>query len=110
MPEKTAFARFQIEHIIPIKHHGSSELDNLAWACLQCNAAKSSNLVAYDLETGELTPLYNPRAQTWRDHFEIREALIIGKTSVGRVTIDVLDMNCSEQLSLREALIQRNQW
>jgi hypothetical protein len=28
---------FQIEHVIPRKHHGSDEEDNLALACFACN-------------------------------------------------------------------------
>jgi hypothetical protein len=39
---------FHVEHIVAKKHHGSDNPDNLAWACLECNAAKSSNLIPQD--------------------------------------------------------------
>src|SRR5438445_13579582 len=35
---------FQIEHIIPRKHHGSDATDNLALACFSCNNHKGPNL------------------------------------------------------------------
>jgi hypothetical protein len=110
LPDSATIVHFQVEHIIPIKHHGSSELDNLAWACLQCNAAKGSNLAAYDPDTAELTPLFNPRQQQWVDHFELQDAVIVGKTSTGRVTVDVLNMNISQQIDIREAAMQCGLW
>jgi 5-methylcytosine-specific restriction endonuclease McrA len=38
------FLSFHIEHIVAKKYYGSGDLDNLAWACLECNLGKSSNL------------------------------------------------------------------
>src|SRR5690242_6493686 len=40
---------FHIEHIVARKHHGPDYPDNLAWACLECNLGKSSNLSGRDL-------------------------------------------------------------
>ena len=34
----------QVDHIISLKHGGSSELDNLAYACASCNRAKGSDV------------------------------------------------------------------
>lgn len=59
----------QIEHIIAVKHGGLTEPDNLALACAQCNGHKGSDIASYDDQTGNLTPLFNPRTQQWGDHF-----------------------------------------
>src|SRR5262249_46343434 len=51
---------FHIEHIVAKKHHGSDRPDNLAWACLECNLGKSSNLSGRDTESGRVLVLFNP--------------------------------------------------
>lgn len=61
---------FQIEHIIPKKHHGSDDATNLALACFACNNHKGSNLTGIDPETRQLTPLFHPRTDAWDEHFE----------------------------------------
>ena len=71
---------FHVDHIIPPMHGGSSLLDNLAWACFECNVKKGTNVASYDPLSELLTPLYNPRTQIWNDHFEIIGDEIIGKT------------------------------
>lgn len=100
----------QVDHIIPQKHDGSSELDNLAWACFRCNNTKGSDISGYDTETRELTPLFNPRTQNWDDHFEIIEAVLIGRIPIGRVTIRVLQMNHPKQIEARRSLIDAGLW
>ena len=84
--------RHQVEHIIPKKHHGADELENFAFACIRCNLCKSSNLTGVDPHSGEITPLFNPRIESWDGHFQYRGAVIVGKTPTGRVTVDVLNM------------------
>jgi hypothetical protein len=103
-------SRFHVEHIIAIQHKGMTELDNLAWACLQCNAAKGPNVASYDSDTSDLTPLFHPRKQIWDEHFNLVEGEIFGKTAVGRVTSELLDFNASERVELRRALIAVGEW
>lgn len=45
--------------------------------------------------TGETVLLFNPRKQSWQDHFawEERGERIIGLTAVGRATVVALRMN-----------------
>lgn len=97
--------RHQVEHIIAIKHGGSDDLDNLAWTCVRCNLSKSSNLSGIDNVTGQVVELFNPRTQSWRDHFTYQDAKIIGLTPIGRATTAVLNMNERKRLELREELL-----
>lgn len=101
--EDSLLASLHVEHVIPKKHGGTSELDNLALACIDCNLHKGSNLTGIDPETKQIVELFHPRRQVWDEHFEWRGIRIFGKTSVGRVTVQVLDMNSEDQLSLRSS-------
>jgi len=53
---------FHVEHIIPRQHGGADATDNLALACHHCNLHKGSDLAGLDPESGQLTRLFNPRA------------------------------------------------
>lgn len=94
-------AQLQIEHVIPRKHGGSDELDNLALACIDCNLAKSSNLSGIDPETGSVALLFDPRREDWPTHFAWQNAILVGLTPTGRATIQVLDVNDSERIAIR---------
>jgi hypothetical protein len=95
----------EIEHIIAIKHRGLSDIPNLGLACFDCNRFKGSDIASYDLETGALTPLFNPRRDRWEDHFRLNGASIVPLTAIGRVTEFILNMNSREQLQRRTLLI-----
>lgn len=99
--DQSPLATHHVEHVIPRKHGGTDELENLALACIDCNLYKGSNVAGFDPETGALTELFHPRRHTWTDHFEWRGAVIIGRTAIGRTTVDVLNLNSDEQLQLR---------
>lgn len=96
-------ARLQIEHIIPKKHGGGDEMDNLALACIDCNLAKSVNLSGRDPETDLTVELYHPRSQTWSEHFVLQGNAISGLTATGRTTVRVLNMNSEERVRVRLA-------
>jgi hypothetical protein len=49
--------------------------------------------------------LFNPRRQSWREHFAWNGPLVIGLTSSGRTTAAVLRMNAAERVRLREVLL-----
>ena len=97
-------ATLQIEHVIPKKHGGSDESDNLALACIDCNLHKGPNLAGRDPDTGQTTDLFNPRKDRWSDHFEHNGPYIVGKSAVGRTTIYVLDMNNGDRVELRTVI------
>jgi hypothetical protein len=97
--------RFHIEHIVARKHHGSDDPDNLAWACLECNLGKSSNLSGRDVVTGRVVVLFNPRRQRWSRHVSWESAWLVGLTPWGRATVDVLNINAPHRIDLRNLLI-----
>ncbi|QDU30179.1 HNH endonuclease [Anatilimnocola aggregata] len=94
-------AVLHVEHIIPKKHGGSDDDENLALACIDCNLHKGPNLTGFDPESGKLTALFHPRRQVWTEHFDWVGLLIVGKTAVGRTTVAVFNMNSDDQLALR---------
>jgi hypothetical protein len=94
---------FHIDHIVPIKHRGTDELDNLCLACYQCNAFKGPNMAAADSVTGAATFLFNPRTQSWQDHFRVNpDATLTGITPEGRVTIEVMSINEEARVQYRQ--------
>lgn len=82
----------QVDHIIP---DGNDSLENLALSCWNCNNAKRQATFVYDDETQQSVPLFHPRQQHWRDHFEWSPdtTILIAKTAIGRVTIKRFRMN-----------------
>lgn len=51
-----------------------------------------------------IVPLFNPRTDSWNEHFEFDGALIIGLTPAGRATVRTLGMNDDDRVCLREEL------
>jgi hypothetical protein len=92
---------FHVEHIVAQQHHGGGDEANLALACHFCNRHKGPNLAGMDPTTGELTRLFNPRTDTWSQHFQIQAGRIIGLTPVGRTTVYVLNMNRPDRVRVR---------
>ncbi len=103
-PESASELPFHIDHIIAEKHGGQSVSENLALACFSCNLRKGPNIAGLDPETGELTPLFNPRADGWSEHFVWDGVGLRGRTPIGRTTVAVLDINHVDSLAVREAL------
>ena len=91
-------------HIISRKHDGSSDPDNLAYACLRCNAWKGSDVGSLDPQTGAYVSLFHPRRQHWDDHFELRGAVIEPRTTVGRATARLLKLNLDKRIVERQLL------
>jgi hypothetical protein len=104
-PQVASFLTFEIEHIVAEKHHGQTIALNLALACPFCNRNKGTDLGSIDIVTERLTPFFNPRTQIWAEHFRIANNFIIGMTSEGRVTADILQFNAPDRLGERAVLI-----
>jgi hypothetical protein len=105
LPEKFSLLRFQADHITARKHGGGDAPANLAWACADCNAYKGTDLTGIDAVTGRTERLFNPRLEEWQEHFRMEGARIVGKTTIGRVTVELLQMNREERLALRAELL-----
>ncbi|MBL8799626.1 MAG: HNH endonuclease [Planctomycetia bacterium] len=79
-----------IDHIIARQHAGKTTPGNLALACLHCNSHKGPNVAGVDPQTGRLTRLYHPRRHRWSYHFRWNGPWLVGRTAIGRTTIEVL--------------------
>lgn len=84
-----------VEHITPVAAGGPSTEDNLWLACPLCNGHKGTQTHGIDPETGKRISLFNPRRQTWSDHFRWSEdgTQIVGLTPTGRATVIALKLN-----------------
>jgi hypothetical protein len=103
--------RFEIDHIIPPMRwaeytagqvriaeprkgrRGPHHLDNYAWSCPFCNAAKSLQL---SCRVGRRSyRLFDPRHDSWVEHFGFvhRYLFVVGLTMIGNATINALQMN-----------------
>lgn len=110
LAEEDAYFRFQVEHIVSRKHGGSSELENLALACVFCNRHKGSDIASVQPETDELVRFYNPRRMRWRDHFQLNGVVIESLTDIGEATIRILQMNHDDQILERQVLSHRGRY
>ena len=90
---------FHVEHVVAKQHQGSDELENLCLACHWCNLFKGPNLST--IVDGELTRLFNPRTDTWREHLSLEDGRINGLTTIGTATVRLLNMNDPDRVELR---------
>lgn len=103
-PEPFAELGFQVDHVVARKHGGRGRAENLAFACFRCNTHKGPNLTGLDPLTGHITRLFNPRADTWGEHFRWSGPKLQGRSPIGRTTILVLCINRPDTLLLRRTL------
>jgi len=101
-PSKFALIPHQVDHVVAEKHGGATIAENLALACVVCNQLKGSDIASIDPETGQISPLFNPRRDSWRAHFAIRGALIVPLTPAGRATTQLLQLNAPKHLIERK--------
>lgn len=105
-PMGFATQSFSVEHILPVSRGGETIRDNLALACPGCNGHKYTKIEAADPSDGAIIPLYNPRTQSWRKHFNWNEDFthLIGLTPTGRATVNALQMNRLGVMNMRRVL------
>ena len=106
-PQHLVMARLEIEHIIPLAQGGTDEESNLWLACPICNGHKSDKISAVDPDTNATVPLFNPRTDSWWEHFAWADdgLQIVGRTSIGRATIIALHLSDDS-----DALAVRSYW
>lgn len=97
---------FEVDHIIARKHRGETVAENLALACFYCNSYKGPNIASIDVDSNELTALFNPRTDSWFEHFRWDGPILRALTPIGRVTIHVLQMNHCDAIAVRESLME----
>ncbi|MBP9663831.1 MAG: HNH endonuclease [Pyrinomonadaceae bacterium] len=105
--EEDSYFRHQIEHIVSVKHGGSSDLENLALACVFCNRNKGSDIAAAVPGTQRAILLHNPRTDRWADNFRINGVVIEPLTECGEATVRILQMNHNDRIIEREILSRR---
>ncbi len=99
----------QIDHIISAKHGGAAELENLALACIFCNRQKGSD-VGTMLAGRCFTRFFNPRLDSWSEHFRFAGAVIEPITAIGEATTRILRFNDQERVAEREELIAQGRF
>jgi hypothetical protein len=95
-------AAFHIDHILPRSAGGSTTADNLALACVSCSLRKWARKTATDPESGEEVPLFNPRTQSWAEHFRWAVEIMVPLTATGRATVAALAINRPLILAIRQ--------
>jgi len=63
-----------------------------------------SNVAGIDPDSGAIVRLFNPRRDSWMEHFVWNGSQLNALTQIGRVTIAVLLMNDPEVVAMRKAL------
>lgn len=97
-----------LEHIIPKSRGGQDTEDNLWLSCRLCNEAKGVLTEALDPQTDTFTSLFNPRLQSWTEHFTWSEdgTQIIGLTAIGRTTVAALSLNSELRVRARAIWVE----
>lgn len=94
-------ATFHIDHITPVSAGGETISDNLALACVSCSLRKGARQAAVDSVTQLEVSLFNPRRDSWSEHFRWEGARLESLTAIGRCTINALSMNRPLILDIR---------
>src|SRR5258708_6669394 len=60
---------YSTEHVLPQSRGGSHAASNLALSCEGCNNRKRAKTTAVDPVTRRVVMMFNPRTQSWHEHF-----------------------------------------
>lgn len=110
LPQECYDLTFHVEHVVASQHRENDAPSNLALACDRCNLHKGTNLVTIDHETGEQVQLFNPRTDSWDEHFSLVGAEIVGTSPTGKATARLLQMNSERRIRLRSRLLSTGEW
>jgi hypothetical protein len=105
MPQALSLLPFEIDHIIARQHRGKTVAGNLVLACAYDNGFKGPNIAGLDPRTGRLVRLFHPRRHHWQHHFRWDGPVLVGRSAIGRTTIEVLAMNHPLRVEHRRALV-----
>lgn len=91
---------------MPRSKGGATTLDNLALACVSCSLHKAARHRARDPRTGKMVLVFNPRVNRWTEHFTFsKHWRMVGRTAVGRATIEALKVNRDNLIAIRRELV-----
>jgi hypothetical protein len=110
--EAWQYVEFTIDHVVPIAAMGTSGFSNLALVCFACNRRKWDRRAGTDPETAISHRLFDPRADPWNEHFAwaVHGLEIVGTSSIGRATVEALDLNRERLKQIRAADLARSPW
>jgi hypothetical protein len=94
----------EVDHIVAEKHGGATIAENLAYACFFCNRNKGSDLCSYKPNTQEFVRFFNPRIDTWDEHFAWDDAdgiTVQPLSDIGMVTVRLFGFNTPSRLQER---------
>lgn len=100
--------RLTVDHIVPESLGGTTDKRNLCLACWDCNLYKAARVSVFDNQSQQNVRLFHPQAQAWFDHFEWSSegSLMIGRTTIGQVSIAALRMNRPELVISRKFWVE----
>ena len=107
--ETLLLAGCEVDHIVSRKHGGITDLSNLALSCARCNRAKGADIGSIHPGSGKLIRLFNPRLDSWGEHFAMDGVRIVGLIPIGQVTAALLRFNDDDRLLERKLLRQMSQ-
>jgi len=108
--ESDTYLGCEIDHIISLKHGGTTDEDNLAYSCSFCNRHKGSDVGSVIIDNNKFVRFYNPRKDQWTDHFKLDGSIVRPLTNIGKATCNILIFNSTERLVERESLIEINRY
>ncbi|MBV9389593.1 MAG: HNH endonuclease [Chroococcidiopsidaceae cyanobacterium CP_BM_ER_R8_30] len=99
---------FEVEHIIPLYRQGADDESNLALACRSCNLRKGTRISGINSNSNTKIRFFHPRQDRWNEHFQVdvESGMVVGITSIGRVTVKCLEMNSFSQVAARQLWIR----
>jgi hypothetical protein len=109
LPIRGQVATFPVDHVTPRTAGGTDDPANLALACPRCNGHKWAATESTDPDTGVAAALFNPRSDSWEQHFRwssVAPGQLIPHTPVGRATVERLRMNDPNMIALRRLLAE----
>ena len=107
-PELVFNFPFEVEHVIPLARKGANDETNLALACRSCNLRKGTRVSGIASGSNAEVRFFHPRHDRWDEHFQAnaQSGLILGITSIGKVTVESLEIDSSAQVADRQLWIR----
>jgi hypothetical protein len=108
--QKLVVIFMNVDHIVPTSAGGATTEDNLCLSCPNCNTYKKDHQTYVDPETSERVRLFNPRIDSWDEHFRWSDDYteVVGLTPIGRATAECLHMNDEDVVNARKVWISGN--